>query len=109
MSAVGFKPKDNRNSIKVVNEIPAGDKDGVNLTYTTAQPFIAGTLEVYLSGLKLIGDQSDPMRDYDEAGDLKGFTLLLEPNDRNRLNTPPCQDESLTVNYLVEPTCRPHE
>lgn len=39
-----------RNSF-VAKETPAGVKNGVNTTFTTAQPYIAGTLQVFVNGL----------------------------------------------------------
>lgn len=89
--------------IPVVNEIPIGSKDCVNLTFLTAYEFIPNTLEVNLSGIKLNGNQSDTHRDYDVitsgVNTNRGFTLRLEPNDPNRLNCPPFKDEPLTVSY----------
>ena len=82
------------------NIIPTGIKNRVNLVYTVVEEFIPGTLEVYLSGDKLNGDQTDVDRDYNEAGNFKGFTLLIDASKPHRLNAPPFQDESLYVNYV---------
>lgn len=89
--------------IPIKGEQPIGSKDSVNLTYTTANEFIPATLEVFLSGLKLNGDQSDPDRDYDiisvGPNTNKGFTLRLDINKPHMLNAPPFQNEGLYVNY----------
>ena len=45
--------------IPVKGEQPTGLKNSTNLTYTTADDFIPATLEVFLSGVKLNGDQGD--------------------------------------------------
>lgn len=37
----------------VGNEVPGGSKNGVNTVFTTAAPFISGTLRVYLNGQRL--------------------------------------------------------
>lgn len=85
--------------IPIKHEIPVGDKNNQNLTYETAFEFIPGTLEVVLSGMMLNGNQSDPRRDFVVTAGNKGFTLLLMPNDPDRLNSPPRQFETLFVNY----------
>lgn len=89
--------------IPVKNEKPIGSKNSVNLTFLTQNEFIPGTLEVYLSGLKLNGDQTDVERDYTVFSTgpnaYQGFVLELEPNDAHRLNVPPFQEEALFVNY----------
>lgn len=89
--------------IPILNELPAGAKNHVNLTFQTAFEFVPGTLEVFLSGLKLNGDQADPDRDYNvtTAGPnaYKEFVLILAPNKHHALNTPPMQNEGLYVNY----------
>ena len=60
-----------------LNETPVGVVDGSNTLYATAQPFIAGTLRVYLNGLRLSqpqdfveGDQSFTMNYAPLASDL---------------------------------------
>lgn len=85
--------------IPIKNEIPVGDKNNQNLEFGTEFEFIVGTLEVYLSGILLNGDQSDPDRDYVVKPDNKGFTLVLGPNAPHRLNSPPKQFEPLFVCY----------
>lgn len=80
------------------NVIPLGEKDNENLIFNlpNGEKFVAGTLEVYLSHLHLDSDQFLP------NGDNTGFTIVLEPNNRWKLNCPPLQDESLTINYLQD-------
>jgi hypothetical protein len=87
------------NGIPVINEVPVGLRNGQNLVYTTAAEFIVGTLEVFLSGLKLNGNPADADRDYDVAVTNDGFTILLAPNKSYRLNKAPKQNEGLLVNY----------
>ena len=83
----------------VYGEQPPEVQNGQNLTYTTANVFIPGTLQVFLSGIKLNGDSSDVNRDYDEGGDSQSFTIRLDPGRINGLNVAPCQREDLCVNY----------
>jgi hypothetical protein len=89
--------------IPIKGEQPIGGKNSTNLTYTTSFEFIPATLEVFLSGVKLNGDQADPDRDYNiinvGPNQNKGFTLNLDTNKAHRLNAPPFQDEPLSVNY----------
>lgn len=89
--------------IPVKHEIPTGSKNSVNLTYVMANEFIPGTEEVFLSGIRLNGNQADLDRDYDiistGVNKNKGFVLRLEGNKAYRLNAPPFQDEGLYVNY----------
>jgi hypothetical protein len=91
------------NGVPIVGEQPAGVKNNVNLIYTTADEFIPETLEVFLSGIKLNGDQTDPDRDYTittvGANANKEFTIELNPANQHRLNQPPQQNEALYVNY----------
>ena len=43
--------------IPIKGEYPVGVKNNINLTFTTLNEFIPETLEVFLSGYKLNGDQ----------------------------------------------------
>jgi hypothetical protein len=92
-----------KTGLPIKNEMPTGNKDNQNLEYTTEFEFIPDSLEVYLSGILLNGDQDDPDRDYDVISTgvdaYKKFQIRLEPNKRYRLNCPPQQSESLIVNY----------
>jgi len=85
--------------LPVRNETPTGVKNNVNLNFATLNEFIPGTLEVYLGGDKLNGDQSDANRDFVETTNQKGFTIELDASKPYRLNCPPMQDESLEVSY----------
>jgi hypothetical protein len=85
--------------IPVTNEIPSGLKNRVNLTYRTSFEFVSGTLEVFLSGLTLNGNQLDPERDFSVHPDNKGFTIVINAGKASALNCPPRQDEPLFVNY----------
>jgi hypothetical protein len=89
--------------IPIKGELPTGAKNGVNLTYVTTFEFIPATLEVFLSGVRLNGDQSDPDRDYDiitvGPNENKSFTLRIDDNKPHVLNAPPFQNEGLYVNY----------
>jgi len=77
---------------------PDGNKDNDNLIYIlpNGEKFVDGTLEVYLSHLHLDNDQFVP------NGTNTGFTIVLDPDDRWKLNCPPQQGESLTINYLQD-------
>ena len=61
-------------AVLVQNEVPTGAIDGANTTYTTAAPFIAGSLQVYLNG-----DLLRVTDDYTVAGGLDGFTTVIAP------------------------------
>lgn len=84
--------------VPIKNELPTGTKNSINLTFITASEFIPATLEVFLSGVHM-----NPGTDFDIISTgpnaNKSFILKLAPNDANRLNVPPFQDEPLTVNY----------
>jgi len=80
--------------IPIKSEVPVGTKNNVNLEYETEFEFIPDSLEVFLSGMKLI-----PAVDYIEHLDFQGFTVLVDPQDRYRLNRAPQQGEGLEVNY----------
>lgn len=87
-----------------VNIVPIGDKNNQNLIFIlpNSETFVYGQLEVYLSGLHLNGDQSDPDRDYNYLPDLNGFEIILRSNNRWGLNRPPLQGEPLTITYLQD-------
>lgn len=80
--------------LPIRNEVPSGAKNNVNTQYGTAHEFIPGSLEVYLSGDKLLWGV-----DFVEDPTFDGFEILLDPNDPVRLNAPPQQFEDLTINY----------
>jgi hypothetical protein len=76
---------------------PIGDKDSLNLVYETPEEFVVGTLEVFLSGDKL--DPQDFLVTNTGPEANRQFTIVLNPNDPERLNAPPFQNEPLTVSY----------
>lgn len=57
----GLSHIDNSNSI-VVKEAVSGSVNGSNVTFTTVEPYIAGTLQVYVNGLAQSGliDETNP-------------------------------------------------
>ena len=85
-------------------EEPVGLKNNDNLEFYLpgGKRFVEGTLRVYLSGLRMVDCPASSRRDIEPMSDRTGFIFLLEPNDRNRLNCPPQQDEPLTVSYLLD-------
>lgn len=56
----------------VLNEIPSGAINGSNATFGTAQTFTAGTLRVYLNGLR-----QRQLEDYVEG--VQAFTMNIAP------------------------------
>lgn len=79
--------------------IPGGATDCSNLVYTTPDKFEAGSLEVYVDGRRLTN-----ILDFTEAVDLMGFTIILDLDDKNRLNTALGQSEDLRVDYTKDST-----
>jgi len=87
--------------IIVVNEIPLGIKNCLNNSFRTRYPYIDGSLEIYIDGIKI-----------DTTGflthiDLQGFTFLIDDTDSKKLNRPIMNTETLMVNYLrsVKASC----
>jgi hypothetical protein len=60
----------------VENEIPVGLVDGVNMVYQTQNVFYAGTLTVYLNGIKLLPGIG---RDYEILPNNQGFVMNYAP------------------------------
>lgn len=87
-----------------LNIHPIGLKNNQNLIFILpdGELFKEGRINVYLSCLRLNGDQTDSERDFDYLPDRSGFTLNLDPSKRWRLNCPPLQDESLLVDYIQD-------
>jgi len=87
-----------------LNIRPVGDQDNQNLIFylPNGETFVEGSLEVYLSCLHLNGNQADARRDFVYLPDNSGFIIILNPEDRWRLNRPPLQDEPLLINYLLD-------
>ena len=84
-----------------VNVTPDGDINGTNVDYTLPdnEKYIPGTLEVYLGGRKLCGDQANPDRDYNETVDMRGFKILIDAENPFKLNVPPCEGEGIELSY----------
>lgn len=80
--------------IPIINEIPGGAINCSNLVFTIANEAIAGTISPTLDGRVLT-----PGLDFIEAVDKLGFTILIDPNNSNRLNSPPTSSEDLLVSY----------
>jgi len=80
--------------IPIKHEIPGGAVNCSNLNFTTQYEFIPGTIQVWLDGNKL-----EFGVDYIETTDNMGFTILLDPNDRNRLHSAPKDSERITISY----------
>ena len=87
-----------------LNIRPDGAQDNQNLIFylPNGETFVEGSLEVYLSCLHLNGNQTDTERDLLYLPDNSGFIIVLDPEDRWRLNRPPLQDEPLLINYLLD-------
>lgn len=98
-----------RKTGRVYCVIPVGVKDGVNLVYQFPDEFLPETLEVFLGGLKLNGDQSDPDRDYTVTttgpNAFKEITIEIDPSEPHRLNVAPCPNEELCANYDKKNIC----
>lgn len=80
-------------------EIPSGLTDCVNLSYFTANTFIANSLQVFLDGRRLT-----PLLDFQENANRDGFDIIVDPLDPNRLNKPLRHNEDLRVDYIREPS-----
>lgn len=80
--------------LPVVNEVPGGAVDCNNLVYTLAHEAIPGTMMPSLDGRLLT-----PGLDFVEAIDGMGFSILIDPDDSNRLNSPPHKNEDILVSY----------
>ena len=77
-----------------VNVIPIGNKNGVNLQFTTPDKFDPTSLEVFLSGLFLDSEDINIIDD-------QTFEIVIQPSNPSKLNCPPQQFEPLKVNYVV--------
>lgn len=80
--------------IPIKNEVAQGETNCQNLIYNTEYEFIAGSLQVFLDGNKLENGV-----DFAENPGNQGFTILLDPNDGNRLKTAPRDNERVTTAY----------
>ena len=68
----------------VFNEIPAGAVNGSNATFTSLNPFLIETLEVFVNGVKLT-----KLQDYNTSGN-STITLYASPGI----------NETITINYV---------
>ena len=62
----------------ICNEVPSGDVDGTNTTFTLANTPATGTVEVYLNGLLQAPGTG---KDYTISGNTITFTEAPEPGD----------------------------
>lgn len=82
----------------VVNEVPIGDKNCVNIEFATANEFVPGTLELWYQGIKMT-----PADDYIEnSANYQSFTLVIDSLNPNKLNSAPKPHQSLLVNYRAK-------
>jgi hypothetical protein len=80
--------------LPIVNEVPIGVRNAVNVSYQTQYEFVSGSLEVFLGDLKM-----KPVLDYAVSGNQQGFGFILDAGNGSRLNRPPTDLEDLLVNY----------
>lgn len=78
---------------RIFNEKPSGAFDCINLTYSTSNVFDPDTLIVRLDGIAL-----DPEQYIIDVSN-QSFTLIVDSTDAKALNTAPCNDECLRVDY----------
>ena len=83
------------NATRIYNEKAAGLYNCVNITYTTANIFDPESLVIRLDGITLDPDQ------YTINAGNNSFTLIIEPNDINALNSPLDPGECLRVDYSL--------
>jgi len=103
MSHFDQKRQDSSDKYKT-NVVPIGLKNGVNLDYVLPnnETFLEGSLNVFLSGIHLNGNQLDIDKDFEVYPDNSGFTILIDPSKSYRLNAPPKCMESLLISYMIE-------
>lgn len=77
----------------IFNEIPSGDLNCQNVTFSTSQPFEPSTLKIRLDGVTL-----DPNQYIIDASN-QSFELIISSLDPKQLNTPPSNEEVLRVDY----------
>jgi len=76
-----------------IGEIPGGNIDCSNLTFTTANEFEPGSLQVFINGTCIDPSQISPA-----VGNM-GFDIVLS-TDKRFLQSPPGKSERLKVNYI---------
>ena len=80
--------------IVTIIEKPLGDKNNVNLLYTTSFKFDPNSIKINLSGILL------DIEDFKIQPDNKSFEIKLDPDNSNRLNCPPQQFEPFNITYI---------
>ena len=65
-----------------LNEIPSGNIDGSNTTFTLARIPRAGTVSVYLGGVRL---RSGAGNDFTHSGSSQTITMLVTPQSGDNL------------------------
>ena len=81
-----------------VSEVPEGDRDGINLSYTTSQKFVPQTLHFWVNGLKqrVAADGSADFRVVESQGPGSGY-------DTVELAWAALQQDQLFVDYQPAP------
>jgi len=80
----------------VVDEQPTGLMNRINLHYTTAFPFVSGTLETWVDGRRLT------VLDYTEGLDNNSFDFIINTDEPQRLQQPLGDTEELRVSYIKQ-------
>lgn len=84
VAAKGIKGDPETSANMVIGEVPTGLINGSNATFTTANPFVAGTVEVFVNGLR-----QTIIVDFNTSG-----------NNTIQLIFSPLTGEVITVNYI---------
>ncbi len=79
---------------EVRQEIPGGATDCLNLSYTTANKFVIGSLRVFVDGVR-----DTATIDFTEGVDQKSFTHILGTLDKNRRDRAVGLNQDLRVEY----------
>lgn len=93
--------KKNKFRFPRINQIPIGERNGVNLDYTipNGEEYVSGTLEVFIDQ-GAICPQS-----FIETG-VNTFQIVVDKFDPNMRNKPIRDSETLWVNYYRKPKCK---
>lgn len=67
---------------QVIGETPAGDRDGINVTFTTSSPFRTASVALYLNGLR-------------------EFHFTETGPDQITLEDPPINGDDLRADYVI--------
>jgi hypothetical protein len=76
------------------NVVPAGDKDGLNTSYTTPDFFVDGTLRLYINGQRLLQGGSDDFTTSESGGVGTGFDTVT-------IAYPPRLKDNLLADYVA--------